>query len=96
MKTENRKTRMRPAQRDSGNSILGVLGILGSLGILGWKTKSKTSPAQQDSKMSNVRLYDLSEQSDLLAVRLVPQSGDPTDPKRKTTDNYRNLKNKEN
>jgi len=38
----------RPAQRDSGNSILAV-GVLRILGILGWKTKSKSRPAQRDS-----------------------------------------------
>ena len=42
------------AQLDSGISKLGVLGILRSLGILGWKTK--TSPAQQDSIISNLKV----------------------------------------
>ena len=68
-----------PVQRDSKMSN----GRLS--GVSCWPHRQNT-PAQQDSKMSNGRLSDLSEQSDLLAVRLVPQSGDPTAPKRKTID----------
>jgi len=51
MKAENHKTRMSPAQRDSGMSKLGlgVLRILRSLGILGRKTKNENRPAQRDS-----------------------------------------------
>jgi hypothetical protein len=45
-------------QRDSGNSILGVgsLETLRSLGILGGKTKSKSSSAQRDSEISNLKV----------------------------------------
>ncbi len=39
-----------PAQRDSGNSILGVLGILRSLGILGGKTVRQGVRSQDESE----------------------------------------------
>ena len=58
-------------------------------------TINENTLPQDDSKMSNGRLSDLSdlsEQSDLLAVRLVPQSGDPTALKRKTTNSEKKLK----
>jgi len=48
MKTKN-KMENRPAQRDSGNSNLGVLGILGR------KTRNENRPAQRDSGNSNLK-----------------------------------------
>jgi hypothetical protein len=73
MKTENRKTRMRPAQSDSGISILGVLGILRSLRILEGRTKNENGSPQRDSIIS---ILETSPKG-LLAVRLVPLCGDP-------------------
>ena len=57
-----------PAQRGSKNSKLGVLGILRSLRILGEQPVIENGSPQRDSKMSN---------GVLLAIRPVPQSGDP-------------------
>jgi len=65
-----------PAQRDSGNSKLGVLGILRSLGILGGKTKNENCPTQQDSEISILKTGPYRP----LAVRLVPLCGDPYSP----------------
>ena len=67
-----------PAQRDSKISNLGVLGILRSLGILGGNTKKENRPAQRDSGMSILKTSPYRPY--LLAVRLVPQSGDPYRP----------------
>ena len=55
-RTSQTEPQCTPAQRDSGNSILGVgiLGILRSLGIMGEQPIVKTCPAQRDSKMSNL------------------------------------------
>jgi hypothetical protein len=62
MKTENRKTRMRPAQQDSGNSILKncpyrplAVRLVPLCGDPYCPLNFKTIPAQQDSKMSNER-----------------------------------------
>ena len=67
-----------PALRDSPANAgpnLG-LGVLGMLRILGRKTKSKNASAQADSGMSILK----TSPTVLLAVRLVPQSGDPYSP----------------
>ena len=60
MKTENRKTRMRPAQQDSGNSILKncpyrplAVRLVPQSGNPYRPLVFKNTPAQQDSKMSN-------------------------------------------
>jgi hypothetical protein len=72
------KSKNRPAQRDSGISKLGMglIGLMGPIGLMGKKPVMKNASAQRDSIMSNLKTSPKGQ----LAVRLVPQSGDPYSP----------------
>ena len=69
------KTKKCSAQRDSimSNLGMGLIGPMGTIGLMGQKTVIENSPAQVDSGISKLRAGP----TGLLAVRLVPQSGDP-------------------
>jgi len=53
-----------------------IKNIVDAIRVMGQKHKTKNSPVQRDSGMSNLAVRLTSQ----LAVRLVPQSGDPTSP----------------
>ena len=71
------KSKTSPAQRDSGNSILGVgsLGILRSLGILGEQPVMKTTPAQRDSEISILAIRPLCPYCPLVLKTTPAQQG---------------------
>ena len=74
-----RKTETSPAQQDSGISnfrTMGLIGLMGPIGRMGRKPMINNSPAQRDSGMSILKTSPTGQ----LAVRLVPQSGDPYRP----------------